>query len=80
MQVRGRKAGRLRVEDLKEIRSGLDGYFEKWWEDQKLLWGDKKPQREPATGMLLDLLSCARGPLTKENIIDLAPPEANITK
>lgn len=62
---RGEEAARLKPEDLAQIKPGLEGYFERWWEDQKKLWGeDRAPEKIRQAQVLLCLLACAHGPLT----------------
>ena len=73
---RGEAAVVLKPEDLRAIRPGLAGYFERWWKDQRLLWSKASPQREAAAQALLNLLAGALGPLSKEDILSLAPGEA----
>jgi hypothetical protein len=76
---RGEAATRLRPEDLRAIPPGLEGYFARWWEDQRRLWGqERSPLREPAVQTLLALLSCALGPLGRDDIIHLSPSEARL--
>jgi hypothetical protein len=76
---RGGAAVRLSPEDLRAIHPGLDGYFTRWWEDQRRLWGkDLSPLREPAVQALLALLSCALGPLSREDVLRLAPPAVGL--
>ncbi|HNX08868.1 MAG TPA: metallophosphoesterase, partial [Methanothrix sp.] len=78
--ARGEKAARLKPEDLKTINEGYDGYFEKWWELQRKLW-DKQcearrtaaPTSEPLVWEMLNIFACARGPLTKSDILKLMP-------
>jgi uncharacterized protein YeeX (DUF496 family) len=70
---RGEAAVRFQPEDLRAIRPGLAGYFERWWKDQRLLWSEEAPQREAAAQIVLNLLAGALGPLSKEDIMSLAP-------
>jgi hypothetical protein len=71
--ARGEAAVRLQPEDLRVIRPGLQGYFDRWWEDQRRLWGNQTPLREPAVQALLNLLACALGPLKREDVLRLVP-------
>jgi len=73
---RGEAAVLLQPEDLRAIRPGLAGYFERWWKDQRLLWSKEASQREAAAQTVLNLLAGALGPLSKEDILSLAPDEA----
>ncbi len=72
----GEAAVRLQPEDLRVIRPGLVGYFERWWKDQRLLWSKEATRREAAAQKLLNLLAGALGPLSKQDILSLAPDEA----
>ncbi len=72
---RGEEAVRLRPEDLRAIRPGLIGYFERWWNDQRLLWREQATQREAAVQIVLSLLAAALGPLSRDDILALAPEE-----
>jgi uncharacterized protein YeeX (DUF496 family) len=72
---RGEAAVRFQPEDLRTIRPGLAGYFERWWKDQRLLWSKEAPQREAAAQIVLNLLAGALGPLSKEDILSLLTDE-----
>ncbi|GEM_PF-2685936 len=76
--ARGEEAGRLRPEDLRNIEPGYKGYFEKWWEDQRNLWGKEAPLKEQAVREVLNLLACALGPLTQEDLLALANEKADL--
>jgi hypothetical protein len=67
------RAGQLRVEDLARLEPGLADYFERWWEEQRTLWGLQAPLREPVVQTLLNLLACALGPLSRDDILRLTP-------
>src|SRR5205823_1172161 len=70
---------RLQPEDLATIRPGLEGYFIRWWEDQRQLWGEQAPLSKPVVQFLLNLLACALGPLSQEALLRLAPEEFGLT-
>ena len=71
---RGAKAPSL--EDLRAIPPGLKGYFDRWWNEQRSLWGpERSPLREGTVRAVLKLLSCALGPLTRDDILALTPQE-----
>ncbi len=76
---RGDETTSLDLAELRTIDPGLGGYFYRWLEDQRRLWGSQTPLREPAVQALLDLLACALGPLSQEDVLDLAPPEVQLT-
>jgi hypothetical protein len=75
---RGEAAIRFQPEDLQAIRPGLSGYFERWWKDQRLLWSKEAPQREATAQIVLNLLAGALGPLSKKDILSLAPGEMDL--
>lgn len=75
---KGKSSIHIKPEELALISPGLDGYFDRWWEDQKKLWGKLAPFREPATRELLNLLSCAMGPLTKNDIFEIGSPKIEL--
>ena len=70
--ARGEAAARLRPEDLRSLRPGLEGYFDRWWEDQRKQWGEKAPLKEPAVREVLDLLAAALAPLGQEDLLALS--------
>ncbi len=75
LSSRGPEA-RLSLEDLRAIRPGLKGYFDRWWNEQRSLWGpDQSPLREATVRAVLKILSCALGPLTQDDILALTPRE-----
>ena len=76
--TRGEAAVSLQPEDLCHIQPGLDGFFSRWWDDQRRLWGKQAPLREPAVQTLLNIFACALGPLFLNDLSQLAPPEANL--
>ena len=43
---------RIPTEKLSSIRPGLEGYFDRWWEEQRQLWGEKTPLHEPSVQAL----------------------------
>jgi CHAT domain-containing protein len=78
LQKQGEDAARLSPDDLQNIEPGLAGYFEKWWEDQKELWGEEKPMKELAVREVFNLLSCALGPLTAQDLLFLSSSETEL--
>ncbi len=68
-------SARLKVTDLHTIAPGLDGYYERWWDDQRRLWGEGRPLREKRVQLLLELLAGALGPLSRDDLLGLAPAE-----
>ncbi|HEX7316256.1 MAG TPA: hypothetical protein VF297_20285 [Pyrinomonadaceae bacterium] len=73
LRGQGESVAHLRLEDLKDIPSGLGGYFGRWWHEQKKLWGSDAPLKEADVQMLLNLLSCAMGPLSEPDLKELEP-------
>ncbi|MCB1956123.1 MAG: DUF4062 domain-containing protein [Rhodocyclaceae bacterium] len=63
---------------LAAMRPGLEGYFARWWDEQRQLWGDNSPLRERRVQAVLDLLAGALGPLARDDLIELAPAEADL--
>jgi hypothetical protein len=76
---RGETVARLAPEDLSAMQPGLEGYFARWWEDQRRLWGIQVPLREPAVQTLLNLLAGALGQLTQEDVLHLASSDVGLT-
>jgi len=76
---RGEEALQLRPEDLATIERGLEGYFRRWWEDQRKLWGRENPLAERQVQELLNLLACAFGPLRREDLLTVADPGAGLS-
>jgi hypothetical protein len=70
---------RLAPEDLRQIKPGLEGFFARWWDDQRRLWGTRTPLREPAVQTLLNLLACALGPLRQDDLLQLCPPDSGLS-
>lgn len=79
LALRGDSVATMAPSDLQALRSGLDGYFDRWWDDQRLQWGPEKPLREPEVQTLLDLMSGALGPLSQEDLLALMPTERRLT-
>lgn len=68
---RGEAVARLRPEDLRKITPGLGGYFERWWNDQRELWGAQSPLREPLVNDIIETLACALGPMPEPQLLAL---------
>ncbi len=71
----GEQAAFLTPEGLRNLRPGLEAYLERWWDDQRRQWGSETPLREPTVRALLNLLACALGPLSRDDLLALARPE-----
>ncbi|MEZ0395411.1 MAG: hypothetical protein ABWK53_03125, partial [Anaerolineales bacterium] len=75
---KGEAVRRLQPQDLRTLKPGYEGYFDRWWQDQRKLWGEKAPLREKAVREALNLLSAAFGPLRAEDLLTLAGPAAGL--
>ncbi|WP_181424640.1 trypsin-like peptidase domain-containing protein [Georgenia satyanarayanai] len=51
---------------------GLEGYLDRWWRDQELLWGGPLGARQKVVRRVLDLLAVAFAPLSRRQLLDLA--------
>jgi hypothetical protein len=71
----GERAAFLTAEDLGHLRPGLEVYFDQWWDDQRRQWGTSAPLKESAVRTLLNLLACALGPLSTDDLLTLMEPE-----
>jgi hypothetical protein len=60
---RGEEAVRLAPEDLQTIPPGLEAYVNRWWDDQRRLWGPSQPLREPQVRFLMKALRLRPRPL-----------------
>jgi hypothetical protein len=78
LSARGADLLRLRPEDLRSIRPGLEGYLDRWWAEQRKLWGDEDPLRESTVRAVLNILACALGPLSKDDILSLVPENLDL--
>lgn len=70
--IRGSEVNRLEPRDLSKNAPGLNGYFKRWWDDQRKLWGEKAPLQGKSVQTVLNLLATAIGPLSKEDLITLS--------
>lgn len=72
---RGDDAAQLRPEELDDIEPGYEGYFDRWWKEQKKLWAaqgqDDPLLQETLTRSLLRVLSVALGPLSFDDVAAL---------
>jgi V8-like Glu-specific endopeptidase len=69
--ARGEDASRLKPADLRDIRPGYEGYFDRWWNEQKKLWGKEAPLREKSVQLVFNFLCGAMGRLTSSDLIAL---------
>jgi hypothetical protein len=70
---KGKEVSRLNPEDLADIQPGYKGYFDRWWDDQKELWGKDKPWLEKHVRTVRNLLAGALAPLFIEDLQALTP-------
>ncbi|WP_437288996.1 hypothetical protein [Sorangium sp. So ce406] len=70
-QERGEGARLLTPADLRAIEPGFKGYIDLWWRDQNTLWGGKSATLQPAVRALLNVLACALGPLSRDDVAEL---------
>ena len=71
----GEHASFLTAEDLGQLKPGLEAYFDRWWDDQRRQWGSAAPLKEPTVRTLLNILACALGPLSSDDLLTLMQPE-----
>ncbi len=67
-EIAAQEGAAAAVERLSDRPPGLDGYLDRWWEDQQRLRG--QPGRD--AGLIFSLLACALGPLRRREIVELA--------
>lgn len=80
--AQGLKAATLRAEDLHQIKPGLGGYFERWWQDQREQWRiqGRNPITEQAhLRLLLNAIAASLGPLTLDDLAALHSDLADST-
>jgi len=71
--AKGEAVSRLKPEDLAGIQPGYKSYFDRWWDDQKKLWGKDKPWLEKHVRTVRSLLAGALGPLFRDDFQALEP-------
>jgi hypothetical protein len=74
LQAMGAAVARLRPEDLANIEPGLDGFMERWWEDQRKQWrmqGKDPFAEEERLLPLLHACTVACGPLLLNDLAEL---------
>lgn len=76
--AKGEPVVRLTLDDLATIRPGLEGYFDRWWEDQRRLWGKDAPVKATSLSLAVNLIAGALGPLGRDDMLRLLPAEAGI--
>jgi trypsin-like peptidase len=68
---RGKDAVRLQPTDLIHIKPGYEGYFDRWWDDQKKLWGQEAPLLRKQVQLVFDFLCGSMGGLTRDDLKEL---------
>jgi hypothetical protein len=74
LRQNGERVGRLRVEDLYQIKPGWNGYFEDWLRRQREVW-DAEGKSEADIEKFywfLATFACSYGPLTANDLRELA--------
>ncbi|MFN8466343.1 MAG: serine protease [Caldilineaceae bacterium] len=70
----------LKPEDMQGLQPGLPGYFDAWFEAQDRSWrslGQEPLYRRDTVITFLNLLACALGPLSREDVAAIAGPPLN---
>ena len=71
-------SGSLNAAQLETLQPGLEGFFARWWDEQSQLWRDR-PMRLRPIYSVLSLLACALGPLSREDLLSLAPSNVGLS-
>lgn len=61
----------LKPQDMGTLKPGLEGYFDRWWDDQRKLWGKESPLKEQNVQTVLNVVACSLGPLTQDDVLHL---------
>lgn len=72
---RDEQAAALTPQDLTTLKPGLGAYFQRWFDEQRKLWGADSPLKGKSVRAFLNLLAVALGPLRKSDVLALAPDE-----
>jgi hypothetical protein len=67
----------LKVGDLEDLNPGLEGFFEKWIEDQTKIWGGDDPFEKVHVQAFKNLCAFAKGPLRIYDLLQIAPQNFN---
>lgn len=70
--ARGDRANRLSPSQLSEINPGIEGYFNQWWKDQQVQWGEGLASKKDTVQIVFNLLATALGPLPRRDLLKLA--------
>lgn len=65
--------------DLLTLRPDIKAFFDRWFDEQKKLWKGDNPQetvsRDRSVNGFLNACAIAKGPLTRDDVLGLAPSE-----
>lgn len=76
MRGSGETMTALAPDDLLKLKPGLDSYFDLWFKKQDEIWRSSGEQIDhDAQDALLNVLAVALGPLSKDDVLALAPDE-----
>lgn len=78
MLRRGEGIAGLHIEELRRIEPGLKGFFARWWDDQRRLWGRDNPLRERSVQLIMELLAGALGALSRDDLLALVPDDIGL--
>lgn len=70
---RAGQAAVMTPQDLETLQPGLEAYFDRWFDEQRKLWGTANPLQDKRVRGLLNLCAAALGPLSKDDVLALAP-------
>ncbi|MFJ6677452.1 AAA family ATPase [Actinosynnema sp. NPDC091369] len=73
---RGPDAVRLSPEELPSIEKGMRGYYDRWRRELERIWQDTGytvPGKQRQLQEFLDLLACALGPVSRDDLAELDP-------
>jgi serine/threonine protein kinase len=79
--VKAEKHPAINPEDLPKIPPGLDGFMARWFDDQRRQWkaqGKDPDEMERRSQLLLYILSCAFGPISRVDVAAVAPQGSDL--
>lgn len=81
LRAQGEKAAALSPADLHRLQPGLEGYIGLWWQEQREQWqaeGKDADEVEERLEALLYTLASALGPLSRADLLAVAPPDSRL--